>query len=327
MPRFWFQRTSRKFVKMLSEELEAGRLRQGWGYLPEQDLRTIRAAKKPLSDHQKACWRGNRRMLPNEPDGVKPGDYIITPNLPSVGRWSIVRVTGGYRYEIHPDVCDFGHILKVELINRPMPINPRSAAVGAALRRTAKARNRMWNVDHLANEVLTLVDAVRRGDDVSRPEDTNDKLGGIRKIAVTAIEKELRSKFQGGEFEKPVKTLLERIYGEGNVETHAGPKEHGADFICSSTDGLGIEHKLAVQVKMWHGTADWQEPLNQIRRAYENHEDIGAGVVLTMARDFSEDFKKSKELLAKDLSIPIRLLNKNDDVDLFMKQLPDLVPE
>ena len=78
---------------------------------------------------------------------------------------------------------------------------------------------------------------------------------------------------------------------------------------------------------MWQGTADWQEPLNQIRRAYENHEDIGAGVVLTMARDFSEDFKKSKELLAKDLSIPIRLLSKNDVVDLFMKQLPDLVPE
>ena len=170
MARFWFQRTERTWTSLLTEELKAGRLRQGWGYLLEQDLRIISAAREqgvPLSEEQEECWRGNRRLLPTEPDGVQPGHYIITPHLPREGVWSIVKVIGGYCYKIHPEAGDFGHILKVELINRDQPINPRCAAVAAPLRRTATAKSLMWNVDHLAEQVRRLVEAVERGDDVS----------------------------------------------------------------------------------------------------------------------------------------------------------------
>ena len=255
MARFWFQRIERTCARWLTEELEAGHLRQGWSNGPDLDLRTISAARergKQLSEVQKQCWRGNRRLLPKEPDGVKPGDYIIVPHLPKEGFWSIVKVTGGYHYE--KDEA-FGHILEVELLNRGRPINPRCAAVAAALRRTATARSRMWNVDHLAEQVRRLVKAVKRGDDVSCPELETDKLASIHDLATTAIEKELRKKFHGSEFERPVEMLLKQIYGEENVERHAGRSEHGADFVCLSKDGLGIEHKVAVQVKMWEGTA------------------------------------------------------------------------
>ena len=327
MARFWFQRTERTWASLLTEELEAGRLRQGWGSEPEQDLRIISAAREqglPLSEQQRACWQGNRRLLPTEPDGVRPEDYIITPNLPRVGVWSIVKVTGGYCYEIHPEAEDFGHILKVELINRDQPINPKCAAVAAPLRETAKAMLRMWNVDHLAEQVLRLVGAVERGDDVSQPEPVTEKLASIHELAATAIEEGLRNRFAGAEFEKPVKMLLDRIYGEGNVETHAGPREHGADFICSSTDGLGVQHNVAIQVKMFRGTVASLDPLDQIRCAHENYEKIGAGVVLTMAENFAEDFMARKEALERELSIPIHLLSSKEVVDLFMKHLPDL---
>ena len=324
MARFWFQRIERAYAGPLTEELKAGRLRQGWSNGHDLDLRTISAARErgeQLSEGQKQCWRGNRRLLTTEPDGVKPGDYIIIPHLPKEGFWSIVKVTGGYRYE--KDKA-FGHILEVELLNRDHPINPRCAAVAAALRRTATARSRMWNVDHLAEQVRRLVEAVKRGDDVLQPEYEAEKLASIHNLAATAINKELWEKFHGSEFEKPVKMLLERIYGEGNVEVHAGPREHGADFVCSSMDGLRIQHNVAVQVKMWEGTAAWHHPLDQIRRAHENYPAIGAGVVLTMVDNFEKDFIDKKDCLEKELSIPIHLLGRKEVVDLFMKHLPDL---
>ena len=324
MARFWFQRIERAYADPLTEELKAGRLRQGWSNGHDLDLRTISAAlerREQLSEAQKDCWRGNRRLLPTEPDSVKPGDYIIVPHLPEEGFWSLVKITGGYRYE---EDEAFGHILEVKLLNRDRPINPMCAAVDAGLRETAKAMLRMWNVDHLAEQVRRLVEAVERGDDVSQPEPVTEKLASIHELAATAIEKGLREKFQAAEFEKPVKMLLDRIYGEGNVETHAGPTERGADFISSSTDGLGVQHNVAIQVKMFRGTVASLDPLDQIRCAHENYEKIGAGVVLTMAENFAEDFMARKEALERELSIPIHLLSSKEVVDLFMKHLPDL---
>ena len=331
MARFWFQRTERTRACLLTEELKADRLRQGWGSLPEQDLRIISAAREqglPLSEYQRQCWRRNRRLLPTEPDGVRPEDYIITPHLPEKGVWSIVKVTGGYSYEIlhiPPDVRDFGHILKVELINPDRPINPKCAAVAAGLRESARNLLPMWNVDHLAEQVRRLIDAIERGNDVSQPETETERLASIYRLAATAIEDGLRERFEGAEFEKPVKMLLDRIYGEGNVETHAGPREHGADFVFSYTDGLRIQHKVAVQVKMFRGTVASLDPLDQIRRAHENYEGIDEGVILTMAEDFEEDFEARREDLERELSIPIHLLSSKEVVDLFMKHLPDLV--
>ena len=222
MPHFWFQRIERACAGPLTEELKAGRLRQGWSNGHDLDLRTISAARErgeQLSEGQKQCWRGNRRLLTTEPDGVKPGDYIIIPHLPKEGFWSTVKVTGGYRYE--KDEA-FGHILEVELLNRDRPINPRCAAVDARLRETARTTLRMWNVDHLAEQVHRLVDAIERGDDVSQPEPVTEKLAIIHNRAATVIEDGLWEKFQGVEFEKPVKMLLDRIYGEGNVRKTCG---------------------------------------------------------------------------------------------------------
>jgi hypothetical protein len=57
----------------LLEEIQAGRLWQGWGYKPEHNL------ENPEADDG---LRRNMRMLQ-----VKEGDYIIVPRLP---RWDDV---------------------------------------------------------------------------------------------------------------------------------------------------------------------------------------------------------------------------------------------
>jgi hypothetical protein len=55
-------------------------------------------------------------MLADEPDGMQIGDLVLLPHLPSEWRWSVVRITGSYRYSIDPQVGDLGHILPVEVI-------------------------------------------------------------------------------------------------------------------------------------------------------------------------------------------------------------------
>ena len=74
--RYLVVRTDKTKQAFLVRELDAGRLRQGWGYDECQDLRRIAKkvdAGKNLNDDEQDARR-NRRLLDTEPDGVKPGD-------------------------------------------------------------------------------------------------------------------------------------------------------------------------------------------------------------------------------------------------------------
>ena len=117
MPGYWVMRTdSRNATPFLWKELKNGRLRQGWGYDATQNLELIRAALQKgegLTDLQASCWRGNRRLLSSERDGIREKDIIIVPHLPKYGVWSIVRVVGPYRYEIPDTTGDHGHVVPV----------------------------------------------------------------------------------------------------------------------------------------------------------------------------------------------------------------------
>src|SRR3954471_19150158 len=98
--RYLVVRTDREKQKFLMRELQHGRLRQGWGYDACQDLRLIAkkiaAGKKLNEDEQDA--RRNRRLLDTEPDGVKPGDVLVLPNLPDDGLWVFARIAGAYSF-------------------------------------------------------------------------------------------------------------------------------------------------------------------------------------------------------------------------------------
>ena len=92
MTRYWVIRTDKAKTEYVAGELAHGRLRQGWGWTGEQDLRAIAAdsqAGKSLNDAQKSTWRGNRRLLDSEPDGVCQGDIVLLPPRLMVARPSL----------------------------------------------------------------------------------------------------------------------------------------------------------------------------------------------------------------------------------------------
>src|SRR3954453_23774824 len=102
MPRYWAIRTDQSRRPFFWSELHAGRLRQGWGYRPELNLENLAETRRRggrLAKYQQDAWRGNRRLLPSQPDSMQVGDIVVFLHLPRYGVWSIARVTGSYRFE------------------------------------------------------------------------------------------------------------------------------------------------------------------------------------------------------------------------------------
>jgi hypothetical protein len=157
--RYWAMRTGGEHRDFIWAEARAGRLRQGWGWEAEQDLRLVadcRAAGQDLTDIQQMAWRAHR-MLETEPGGMQPGDLVVAPNLPSSGRFSVFRVAGLYRFELPepPNHQDFGHIIPVELL--AADIDRHDACVSDALRRAISLQPRLYEITKVGGDVETVL--------------------------------------------------------------------------------------------------------------------------------------------------------------------------
>ncbi len=328
MGNYWAFRTDSENRDYFYSELKEGRLRQGWGYDVSQDLNTIRSCNKSgkfLNADQIACWRGNRKMHPNELDSIQVGDIIITPNLPDYGKWLIAEVTGGYSFKRNHKSGDYGHVLEVKLLTGDSFIHPHNIDVSAFLRGTMKTPMRLWNIRGYKSDIDKIVNTLKRNEDLSQPTPIQEKLFEIKKLSKLHLEKELKDKYNATEFEAPIFEVLKMLYGHDKVEKHAGPKEKGADFISNSNDALGVLHRNAIQVKMWFDEISAFDPLDQIELAYNSHEKIDSGIVITMGTNMTDAYKQREIALSKKLHIPIHTTLKDETLELFLKYLPDLI--
>lgn len=312
-------------------ELRQGRLRQGWGYLDNQNLETIEhflASDEPLTDDQYRCWRGNRRLLHSQEDGVALGDIVFLPNLPEDGQWLVAEVVGTYAYSIDPTVQDLGHILPVKLLNQDAPINPLSKHVCANLRRSFTCRSRFWSLELYREDVSRLLDALQRDEDLTNATEAVQHLRDLQEANRKRIECALRQHFGAAEFEKPVKMLLKSIYGKDAVQHTGGSTEKGADFKCVYVDPLGLEHVIVIQVKMWEGIAADGWPLQQIKQRVKHEENVAAGIVMAMAEEMSDSFRDQLRDLQRDSDLQhvnIDVMLRDSICDLFERYLPDIV--
>ncbi len=324
MPRrYLVVRTDRAAREFFLSELEHGRLREGWGWLPEQDLALVAAklAKgEPLSKPEASAWR-NRRLLHTQPDGVKPDDIVIVPNLPSQGRWVLARVKGDYRYQIS-EHGDYGHIVEVELQRTAegaiAVVEADNKHVHARLRATMRGMSRIWGIDPLGPHVEALLAVIRDGGDTTSPEPVAEKVAGVLSAARGATATAIEAGFKAAELEQLIHALLCRIYT--NVQHHGGPSEKGADLIAYARDGLGLEYMVGVQVKCYTGTLADVQALDQIKQARLSHS-IDAGVVITTAESFSPAFEAYRNKLEQELKIDIRIITRDELVDLVMQYL------
>lgn len=204
--RYWAVRTDRDNRALLLDELRKGRLRQGWGWDPSQDLRLIQAEIvkggpwwERLSATQKHVLP-HLRMLADAADSVRLGDWIVVPKLPEDGTFLVAEVAGHYYYEplklsgetdANDLGQDYGHVLPVRL-RTPKAINRYADEVTAGLRGSLKAQMRMWCLDGYAETLERLVDLSQRGADLSSATSGKARLDNAWKVAWTRAKQTLR---------------------------------------------------------------------------------------------------------------------------------------
>jgi hypothetical protein len=103
--RYWAIRSDKNNIPLLFAELQQGRLRQGWGYVANQDLRLLQTE----IDKGGSWWAGmtqaqkdalaNLRMFSKSNDSIQLNDIVIIPNLPEYGLFCVAEVNGEYTYD------------------------------------------------------------------------------------------------------------------------------------------------------------------------------------------------------------------------------------
>lgn len=154
--------------------------------------------------------------------------------------------------------------------------------------------------------------------------DGGDYLEETLDVLADELWERIEKRYAPLEFERgPVRRLLAAIFGEGSVEHTGGPRERGADFICTREGPLGTPHTTAVQVKMWEGDLN-AAALGQLERAHAEWPLITSGVVLTTAEREPADVAAARYKLEKELDIPIRVVLRRELLELLLRHLPDL---
>jgi len=317
---YWVMRTDRSWAEgLINPELLEGRLRQGWGSSPAQNLRAIETKLErglALDACQAAAWRRNRRLLPEQPDGLKSGDLVLLPHLPRDGRWTLARAGTSYAFDVSPMSNDHGHVRDVEVVLEN--ISPWSEPVSAPLRRTMRCQLPLWNVDHLAADIDRLQESAS---DLRAAVGPDIRMAFVIDAADRAASAELLRQFAAAELEAPVGAMLVRHFD--NVRHVAGPAEHGADFICEAQGPLGFRQLVAVQVKAWQGAAYDTAVFDQLRQAKARWPDMTGGLVLTTADRTTDAFLQAAGELAGEIDAEIRVLCLQDVVALLRCSWPD----
>nr|MBK7067910.1 restriction endonuclease [Deltaproteobacteria bacterium] len=135
-----------------------------------------------------------------------------------------------------------------------------------------------------------------------------------------AAWKAVRERYHGAQFEQLVLKLFQGIYVGGRVEHWGGRNERGADLIVFTQDPLGLEFKIAVQVKLHEGVDDDTRALEQIAQARKAHW-VDAGVIVTTATDTSERFEARRAALEEELGIDIKVIDRDEFTVLLMEHL------
>jgi len=346
--RYWAMRTDEKHNReLLWRELQAGRLRQGWGYHPSQDLRTVVAAAEagqPLTPEQEATRR-HWKMLTTREGGIKPGDWILVPNLPEPGKFVIVEVTGDYYYDpitlsekedVNGLHQDYGHVLPVKLLT-PNGVHKYAEDVDASLRRTFRSLSRLWNLDKYADAIEKIVEAYMAGKPLGEPVDAKDRMKDAVEKAIETIREPLEEellnnfnkRFSAAEWEEVIAKALENLYPGSVVKPTGGPNEQGADIVLEIPnwfDPQGGPWKVLVQVKNYEGEMG-PEAIEQLEQAFHAYSKEGSREPVLLLAVFTTAEKASKEAqgaataLEQKLGVPVRIVLRKDLKGLLAKGL------
>lgn len=313
MKNYWCYRIDTSQNKFFMDELNNGRLRQGWGWDKGQNLTNLTVDE------------GARRNLPMFSQ-VKKGDILLIPQLPTWGQVALVEATEdwnqGYKFEIDINLKDYGHIFPAKFLKS---FTRQNENVTGPLRSTLKSPSRFWNIKHYQEDVEKLLS--KEQDELEERQDFQSRLTSLVGTTFTEEFKEQNFKdkiyakcinqFQAEEWEYPLQIGLQELFPFYQVERVGGPEEenHGTDILIKLPGLLpDYQYAIAIQVKDHEGVVD-QSVIEQINKADEywknkNLKLIEKWVIITKA------LKNENSILVE---------NDSDVKILFVSELKELL--
>lgn len=271
---FWGYRIRNDLAEYFWDELDQGRLRQGWGYEEEHNLK-----KESIMDD------GARRNKPIY-EKVKKGDYLIIPHLPSYDYVTIAQATDdfdkGYRFSIDK-YGDFGHIFPAKCCRYFIKSNIN---VGANIKSTLKCISRFWNADQCEEEISNILDKEQEelhdGSNISQK--VNKAINEIfdEESFAEALFNNLRGRFNASDWEFVLCEGFKKILPSNVVvETTANREEikHGCDLFIRIPGIFETTYVIAIQVKDYKGTVS-SDVINQINKVHSYLEENEPNTVL-----------------------------------------------
>lgn len=285
MRNYWCYRIDKNKITFFKHELEAGILRQGWGWDERQNLRNL------------TIDEGARRNLPMF-NKVKKGDILLIPWLPEWGKVTIAEATEdwntGYKFEIDGELEDYGHKFPAKKINTFIRKNKN---VTGNIRATLKNPSRFWNINHYSNDVKKLL----KSDNLLISQSHEDRFSSTIENTFHDIfdDNKFKDKVYGAitkqfareEWEYALVVGLKELFPFYKVERVGGKseKKHGTDILVRLPSPISdYEYGIAIQVKDYKGLVP-EDVINQINKAgayweSENLKLIEKIVVITRAR-------------------------------------------
>jgi hypothetical protein len=287
MKNYWCYRVDTSKINFFTNELNDGRLRQGWGWDTAQDLRDFKLDE----------GAGRNRPMFNT---VKKGDILLVPQVPNWGEVALVEATEdwnkGYVFEIDPNLEDYGHIFPAKYIKK---FSRNNENVTGNLRSTLKNPSRFWNINHYSDDVELLLNA--EVTELSKRQDHNSRLessiGSVfnevfdEAVFADKLYEKLTEQFTREEWEFALVYGLRQMFPFYQIERVGGKEEknHGTDILIKLPSILSnYSYAIAIQVKDYEGYVS-NEVISQINKAdnyweSENLKLIEKIVIVTKAK-------------------------------------------
>jgi hypothetical protein len=287
MKNYWCYRVDTSKIKFFTNELNEGRLRQGWGWDEAQDLRNFKLDE----------GAGRNRPMFNK---VKKGDVLLIPQVPNWGEVALVEATQdwnkGYVFEIDPTLGDYGHIFPAKYLKK---FSRNNENVTGNLRSTLKNPSRFWNINHYADDVELLLSS--QVTELSKRQDHNSRLessiGTVfnevfdETVFADKLYEKLTEQFTREEWEFALVYGLKQMFPFYQIERVGGKEEknHGTDILIKLPSILSnYSYAIAIQVKDYDGFVG-NEVVSQINKAdnywdSENLKLIEKIVIITKAK-------------------------------------------
>jgi len=284
---YWCYRIDTSRIKFFTNELNEGRLRQGWGWDEAQDLRNFKLDE----------GAGRNRPMFNK---VKKGDILLIPQIPNWGEVAMVEATEdwnkGYVFEIYKTLGDYGHIFPAKYLKK---FSRNNENVTGNLRSTLKNPSRFWNINHYSDDVEILLRS--QVTELSKRQDHNSRLessiGTVfnevfdEKLFTDKLYEKLTEQFTREEWEFALVYGLKQIFPFYQIERVGGKEEknHGTDILIKLPSLLSnYSYAIAIQVKDYDGFVG-NEVISQINKAddyweSENLKLIEKIVIITKAK-------------------------------------------